>query len=294
VSGSLPPTEAVNPRSRGLDVLAMPALIALLVDEQAEALEAVRGATAPLARAAETIARRLADGGRLHYVGAGSSGRLGVLDAAEMPPTFGTPPNLVCAHIAGGNPALTAAVEGAEDDREAGIAAMRGHVVAADAVVGISASGGAPYVVAAIESARAAGAFTVALVNAEPSPLGEAAELRILLASGAEALAGSTRMKAGTAQKIALNALSTAVMVRLGKVYDNLMVDVVATNRKLRGRATRLVSHVAGVDAEHARELLARSGGSVKLALVMHRHGVDAGDAAALLARHRGSLRSLL
>lgn len=294
MSSKIPQTESPNPRSAGLDLRDTPSLVALLIEEQQVAVEAVLAQRAAIAQAVDAIASRLERGGRLHYVGAGTSGRLGTLDAAEMPPTFGTPPELVRAHIAGGSQALVRAVEGAEDDGDAGDAAMREHVASADAVIGISASGGAAFVVRAIERARAIGAFTVAIVNVEESALGDAAELRVVLATGAEALAGSTRMKAGTAQKVALNTISTAVMVRLGKVYDNLMVDVVASNRKLRERALRLVCTLTGVDRERASELLERSGGRVKIAAVMERRGVDANEAAALLSAHRGSLRALL
>ena len=294
MSDDLPVTEARNPRSGGLDLHDTPALVALLVEEQRVAADAVLSQYRTIAQAVDTIASRLERGGRLHYVGAGSSGRLGTLDAAEMPPTFGTPHDLVRAHIAGGPEALVRSVEGAEDDGDAGDAAMSEHVESRDAVVGISASGGAEFVVRAIERARAIGAYTVALVNVEQSALARAADLAIVLETGAEALAGSTRMKAGTAQKIALNALSTAVMVRLGKVYDNLMVDVVATNRKLRDRALRLVRTLTGADESRARDLLERAGGRVKVAAVMGRRGVEAHEAQRLLEDSHGSLRALL
>ncbi len=289
-----PPTEGVNARSRGLDLLETRALVELLVAEQRHAVEATLAQSDAIARAVEEIVTRLAGGGALHYIGAGSSGRLGALDAAEMPPTFATDPNLVRAHIAGGQIALARSVEGAEDDEPAGDAVARENVAAGDAVVGISASGGAAFVVAAIERARAIGAYTIALTGVAGSPLAHAAETAIAIDTGAEVLAGSTRMKAGTAQKVALNAISTAVMVRLGRVYDNLMVDVVATNRKLRRRAMRLVCALAGVGEERARELLESAGGSVKVAIVMERRGVTASRAKAMLEGERGSLRALL
>jgi N-acetylmuramic acid 6-phosphate etherase len=294
MSSSLPPTEHGNPRSAGLDFLDTPALVALLVDEQLAAVEAVRSQALALSEVVDAIARRLRDGGRLHYVGAGTSGRLGALDAAEMPPTFGTDPQLVRAHVAGGSDALVRAVEGAEDDGDAGEAAMRAHVEPGDCVIGISASGGAAFVVRAIERARADGAYTVGLVNAAGSPLARAADVAIVLETGPEVLTGSTRLKAGTSQKIALNAISTGVMVRLGKVYDNLMVDVVATNRKLKDRAIRLVRTLTGVDEARAGELLDATGGRVKAAVVMARHDVDARRAGELLDEHAGSLRALL
>jgi N-acetylmuramic acid 6-phosphate etherase len=273
----LPSTECVNPRSVDLDLLQTRAMVELLVSEQRGAVEAVYDRAASIAAVAERIAELIERGGRLHYVGAGSSGRIGVSDAAEIPPTFGAEPERFCAHVAGDVPALVRAIEGAEDDGEAGDGAMRGHAQAGDAVVGISASG----------------SFTVALVNAERAPLAAAAETAIVLATGPEALTGSTRLAAGTAQKIALNVLSTAIMVRLGKVYGNLMVDVVATNRKLRDRAVRLVRMLTGQDAQRSRDLLERAGGRVKVAVVMAWRGVDAPQARELLDRCRGSLRAL-
>jgi N-acetylmuramic acid 6-phosphate etherase len=211
-----------------------------------------------------------------------------------MPPTFGTPPEMVQAHIAGGTPALTSAVEGAEDDASAGDIAMLECVRPGDAVLGISASGTAAFVVAAIARAATIGAYTIALTVDAQSALARAAELAIVPPTGAEALAGSTRLKAGTAQKVALNAISTAVMVRLGKVYDNLMVDVVANNHKLRGRALRLVVRLARVNEERAEELLAQAGGSVKIAVLMEHRSIGATQARALLERNDGALRRLL
>ncbi len=294
MSADLPATEHVAPETAGLDLMATSQLVATLVAEQRGAAEAVAAQTQRIAAAVDEIAARIARGGRLHYAGAGSSGRLGALDAAEMPPTFGTPAETVRAHVAGGNEALGRAVEGAEDDRAAGAAAMSQHVQADDAVVGISAGGTAAFVLGAIERAREIGAYTVVLVNTESSALEAAAENAIVLATGAEAIAGSTRMKAGTAQKIALNAISTAVMVRLGKVHDNLMVDLVATNQKLRDRALRLVCAIAGVDRPRAGELLTRASGRVKVAVVMQRRGLDVETAEALLAQHDGVLRAVL
>jgi len=291
LTGANPPpaTEARNPATRDLDLLPTVNLVELLVREQAAAAAAVLNAGPALARAVDAIARRLRAGGRLHYVGAGTSGRLAILDAAECPPTFGTAPDLVRAHIAGGEAALVRAVEGAEDDAAAGARALSAGPE--DAVVGISASGGARYVVAALEAARAAGALTVALTGVAGSALAGAAELSIVVDTGAEPLAGSTRLRAGTAQKVVLSALSTAVMVRLGRVHDNLMVDVVATNDKLRVRAERLVRTLTGVDQARARELLALAGGNVKVAVVIERQGVDAVEARARLERSGGFLR---
>jgi N-acetylmuramic acid 6-phosphate etherase len=219
---------------------------------------------------------------------------LGFVDAAEAPPTFGVAAGLVCAHIAGGSDAVFGAVEGAEDDARAGSGAFAEHAGERDAVIGISASGGAPYVIAALEEARARGAFTIALTSVAGGPLARAADLAIVLETGSEPIAGSTRMRAGTAQKIVLNAISTAVMVRLGKVYDNLMVDVVATNEKLRRRAQQLVERLGAVDADAALRLLRAADGRVKVAVVMARRHVDAPAARSLLAASGERLRAII
>jgi N-acetylmuramic acid 6-phosphate etherase len=290
----LPQTEAINPRTAGLDEMPVADLVRILASEQRAAVDAVVACTDALAIAVLEISRRLRSGGRLHYVGAGTSGRLGYLDASEMPPTFGTDPALVCAHIAGGTGALTRAIEGAEDDAQAGEREMRDHVHSGDAVVGISASGGAPYVIGAIRTSRSAGAWTLGVANSSSSALLEACDLGIALTTGPEPLTGSTRLKAGTSQKILLNTLSTAIMVRLGKVHDNLMVDVVATNNKLRKRALRLVKQLTGQDDAQAAELLRDANGSVKVAVVMARKTVNASGAAEILRAHGGSLRASL
>ena len=291
---TIPPTEGRHRESAGLDRLPTSELVDLLVRDQADAVAAVRAQSATIGRVVDTIVARVNEGGRLHYVGAGTSGRLGVLDASEMPPTFGTPPELVCAHIAGGEDALRGAVEGAEDDAAAGDAQMRDHVRAGDAVVGISASGGAPFVIAALERARKTGAYTVAITSVDASALVDAADEAIVAPTGAEVLAGSTRLKAGTAQKIALNAISTAVMVRLGKVYDNLMIDVVATNVKLHARALRLVRELTDADEAAARKALDASGGRVKVAVTMLLRGIDCAAASELLDANGGRLRDVL
>ena len=288
----LPQTEAENQKTAGLDCLDPVDLVHVLALEQRKAPDAVAAQKDRLALAVDEIVTRLREGGRLHYVGAGTSGRLGFLDASEMPPTFGTNPDLVCAHIAGGLGALTRAVEGAEDDGDAGAAEMREHIGGGDAVVGISASGGAAYVVRAVETARALGAWTLGVANNPRSPLGSAAHLEIVLATGAEPLTGSTRLLAGTSQKVLLNTLSTAVMVRLGKVYENFMVDVVATNKKLRARALRLVMQLGGENEPRSRELLATAGGSVKLAVLMARLSVGAEEGRSILSRAGGCLRA--
>jgi N-acetylmuramic acid 6-phosphate etherase len=290
----LPQTELINPRTAGLDQLATTELVHVLADEHRAAVDAVVAVSGDLAKAVDEITARLRAGGKLHYVGAGTSGRLGFLDASEMPPTFGTDPSLVCGHIAGGIGALTRAVEGAEDDAEAGAREMRDHVKAGDAVVGVSASGGAPYVLGAIQAVRDIGAWTLGVANSPGAPLVHAGDLGIVLVTGPEPLTGSTRLKAGSSQKILLNTLSTAVMVRLGKVHDNLMVDVVATNQKLRQRATRLVMQLARTGEAQARELLQAAEGSVKVAVVMAVKRTDASGARALLQSSEGSLRKSL
>jgi N-acetylmuramic acid 6-phosphate etherase len=291
-----PPTEAVDPATQGLDRLETGALVDALVESNQRSLDAARAASPAIARAVETIVERLERGGRLHYVGAGTSGRLGVLDAAEMPPTFGVERDYVCAHIAGGHGAVFASVEGAEDDADAGVRCLESPVLLTerDAVIGISASGGAPFVVGALIAAHEAGAATIAITSVADGPLAREAQIAIILETGAEPIAGSTRMRAGTAQKIALNAISTAVMVRMGKVYDNLMVDVVATNAKLRERALGLVSLLAHVDVHCAGELLISGAGSVKVAVVMARRDVDATTARNLLAAAGGRLRAVI
>lgn len=286
-------TEARNAMLRSLDAMSTDDLVLAIASDHARAVQAVTEGTSGLARVVDQIVERLSRGGTLHYVGAGTSGRLGVLDASEMPPTFGVPSDLVCAHIAGGDRALRTSVEGAEDDGAAGEAEMNDHAHAEDAVVGISASGGAAYVVEAIRRARALGAYTLAIANSSNSMLARVAQDAVVLDTGAEVVAGSTRLKAGTAQKVALNTISTAVMVKLGKVYENLMVDVVASNAKLRLRAIRLVETLTGADRARATALLEDAGGRVKIAAVMAWKNVDAKQAQALLDAEQGFLRRL-
>jgi len=289
-----PQTELPDPQTRGLDSLENVALVELLTRAQIRAAQAVQVCSQQIAQTVDVAAARLRDGGHMHYVGAGTSGRLAFVDAAECPPTFGTPPELVCPHIAGGVTALTRAVEGAEDDGKAGAREMQGHIRAQDIVVGISASGAAPYVNGALCASRDAGAWTVAVVNNERSKLAGVAHQTIVLATGSEPLAGSTRLLAGTAQKIFLNTLSTATMIRLGKVYDNLMVDVVATNEKLRLRSLRLVMQLTGLEAKQSARVLHEAGGRVKVAVVMAERRLPALQAQRLLSEHGGFLREVL
>jgi N-acetylmuramic acid 6-phosphate etherase len=280
-------TEDSRPDLDDLDARPIGEIVALLVVAEGEAHGAVAAAVPRIAAAAEAIAARLESGGRLIYAGAGTPGRLGVLDAAECWPTFST--DLVRAVIAGGPTALTEAIEGAEDAFDP---ADLADLTAADALVGITASGRTPYVVGALEHARAVGALTVAIVN---NPRSEAsADVVIEVLTGPEVLAGSTRLTAGTAQKVVLNALSTSVMIALGKVYGPWMVDVRATNAKLRRRAVRIVRDAAGVDEETATAALADAGGHAKTAIVALLAGVDAAEAAVRLDRARGRVRDAI
>ena len=287
----LPSTESLDPATASLDRLDEVALARLLVDAHRVAVDAALDAAEQIARATTLVAEALGRGGRVILVGAGTSGRLGVLDAAELPPTFGLDLALVEGRIAGGDAALRRAIEGAEDDMEAGARAVA-DVGSGDVLIGISASGGAPFVRAAVAAARARGACTIGIVNAAGGALAAEAEVGIVAATGAEPIQGSTRMRAGTAQKIVLNAISTGAMIRLGKTYGNRMVDLVATNAKLRARSERLVHELAG--ATDPRALLAAAGGSVKVAIVMARRGVERADAERLLARAGGRLTRVI
>ena len=290
------PTEREDPASAGLDRLSSRAGLELFHRADLEAAAAVAAVHDELARAVDLVATRLAAGGRLLYVGAGTSGRLGVLDAAECPPTFQSSPEQVQAAIAGGTPALAGAVEGAEDDAAAGAAAVaeRGFG-AADVVLGISAGGTTPYVHGALEEARRRGAATVFVACVPAALAPDRADLSIRLPTGPELLAGSTRLKAGTATKMLLNALSTLVMARLGKVHGNLMVDLrTGANAKLVDRGERLVMRLAGVEREAAARLLERSAGRVKVAVVMHALRLSPESAEQRLARAGGFLARAL
>ncbi len=288
-------TESVDPRYSDLDTLDVAALTAAMNEAEAEVPVAVRAALPQITEAIEQIVDRVRAGGRILYVGAGTPGRLGVLDASECPPTFSTDPETVQGIIAGGPAALRDAVEGAEDDTAAGAALVDEHLVtAADAVVGLTASGRTPYVLAAIEAARSVGALTVGVSCNVGAELSTVAELAIEVVVGPEIVSGSTRLKAGSAQKQVLNMISTVSMVRLGKTYGNLMVDVAATNAKLRVRARRLVEQIAAVDPQTADSALAASGGHVKVAAAMLVHGVDRPTAERWLADADGRLRTVI
>ncbi|BDE06064.1 N-acetylmuramic acid 6-phosphate etherase [Vulcanimicrobium alpinum] len=287
----LPSTEAVDPATAQIDRLDDVALARTLAEAHRGAVDAAVAQAYAIARATTLVVEAIECGGRVAVFGAGTSGRLAVLDASELPPTFGLDPQVVEGIIAGGDAALRRAVENAEDDADAGARAADA-LVAHDVAIGISASGGAAFVRAALQRARERGARTIAVANAPGSPLAALADVAIVADTGAEPIAGSTRMRAGTAQKIVLNTISTGAMIRLGKTYRNRMVDVVATNAKLRARAERLVRELAGdVDAS---ALLAAAGGSVKTAVVMARRGVDAAGAERLLRDARGRLARVI
>ncbi len=288
-------TEAVQPGLETLDQQPAATVIRLLLAAERAASAALARAEPALAAAAEAIAARMQAGGRLFYLGAGTPGRLAVLDATELGPTYSAPPGLVIPLLAGGPAAMMQAAEGAEDDTAAAAAALDQHALApADAVVGITASGRTPYVVAGLQHAAGRGALTVAIVNNAASPAAAAAQIAVEVLTGAEVVAGSTRLSAGTTQKIALNALSTAAMIALGKTYGARMVDVRASNAKLRRRARRIVCEVTGAPPEAAEAALAASAGRVKPAIVALLAGVDAAEADRRLARAGGRVRDAL
>lgn len=288
-------TESRNPASEDLDRLSALEIVQLMGAEDRRATEAVAGEAAAIARAVEVIAARLEREGRLIYVGAGTSGRLGVLDAVECPPTFCTAPDRVVGVIAGGTAALTRSVEGAEDDPEAGRRDLDALATCErDVVVGIAASGRTPYVLGAVARGREVGAATIGLSCNPNSPLALQAELAITPVVGPEVVSGSTRLKAGTATKMVLNMLTTGAMVRLGKTYGNAMVDVQATNDKLRARARRIVAQITGVASAEADALLQRCGGEVKTCVVAQRRGVSPEHARRLLDAAGGRVRDAL
>lgn len=287
-------TEAMMEDKRDLDTLSTDRLVALMNEQDHGVPAAVARALPAVASAIDDIAERMLRGGRLIYIGAGTPGRLGVLDASECPPTFNVDPSLVVGVIAGGDRAIRTAVENAEDDAEGGARALREiGLTAQDAVVGISASGRTPYVVGALEYARGIGALTVAVACNADSAIGRAADHAIEVVVGAEVIAGSTRLKAGTAQKLVLNMISTITMIRLGKTYGNIMVDLRVTNEKLQARAERAVMLVTDCTAGEAANALTLSGGSVKTAILMLLRGLDADEARAALGAAR-SLRAAL
>lgn len=288
-------TEMRNAASEQLDQMSALEIVALMNREDQKVAQAVRKVLPEIAQAVERIAESLNGGGRLFYIGAGTSGRLGVLDAAECPPTFGTDPAQVQGIIAGGSAALTVAVEGAEDSREAGEADIReAGVRAGDVVVGIAASGRTPYVIGALAEAKQRQAVTVSLSCNAGSPIGQGADVCINLEVGPEVVTGSTRLKAGSATKMVLNMLTTASMVRVGKVYGNWMVNVQATNHKLRERAKQIVMQVTGIGYPQAERLIGEAAGDVKLAIVMQKTGLPREAAAQRLRSAGSSVRQVI
>jgi N-acetylmuramic acid 6-phosphate etherase len=288
-------TEGLRPGLDDLDLRSPGAIARLVLESERAAQNALSRAADQLAAAAEAVAARMLRGGRLFYLGAGTPGRLAVLDAAELGPTYSAPPGLVIAILAGGPAAMIEAVEGAEDDPDAAAIALDSHGLApVDAVVGIAASGRTPFVVGGLRHARGAGALAIAIVNNAASPAAACADIAVEILTGAELIAGSTRMTAGTTQKIALNALSTAAMVALGKTYGARMVDVRASNEKLRRRALRMVRDVTGAAEPEAAAALAAAGGRVKPAIVALLGGVDAAAADRLLADAAGRVRDAI
>ena len=287
-----PTTESRNPNTEQIDIVSTLEMVQIINAEDAKVAPAVGEQAEAIAVTIDAIAARMQEGGRLIYVGAGTSGRLGVLDASECPPTFNTPPELVVGVIAGGRRAITDAVEGAEDEREAGVQAMVDlHIAPQDSVVGIAASGRTPFVLGAMDEARQHGALVVAVVCNAGSPMQQAADIAIVPVVGPEVVTGSTRLKAGTAQKLVLNMLSTGVLIRLGKTYGNLMVDVQTTNSKLRDRARRIVIQATGLNETEAADLLAASDGEVKTAIVAELLDVEPENARQRLAQAGGVIR---
>lgn len=286
-------TEQVNPHSLNLDQINSLELVELFNAEDQKAVAAVAAAKIKLAEAIDRTADRLHHGGHLFYIGAGTSGRLGVLDAAECPPTFCTPPELVQGIIAGGAGALVRSSEDLEDSAEDGADAIaQRHITQLDVVVGITAGGTTPFVHGALNAARQRGSLTIFIACVPAEQVSCDADVDIRLLTGPEILAGSTRLKAGTVTKLALNILSTGVMVKLGKVYGNRMVDVAVTNQKLRDRALRILQDLTGLSREAASLLLERSGKWVKLALLMHWTGLEKEAGQQLLSAHQSNLRA--
>jgi len=288
-------TEQVNPASRDIDTKSTAEILEIINRQDGGVAAAVEAQIPRIAEAIDKIASRLQDGGRLFYIGAGTSGRLGVLDAAECPPTFHVPPELVQGIIAGGEPALARATEATEDDPQVGKEDLlaRGFT-GADALVGIAASGRTPYVLGAVAAARGLGALTIGISCTPDSELSRQVEISIAPLVGPEVIAGSTRIKAGTCTKLIINMISTAVMIQLGYVYGNLMVNVEPKNGKLEDRARRIIAEAAGVSYEAAAELLRNAKGNVKTAIVMSRLSLDYDRAVARLSAAGGRISKAL
>ncbi|HEY9870784.1 MAG TPA: N-acetylmuramic acid 6-phosphate etherase [Candidatus Obscuribacterales bacterium] len=288
-------TEERNPRTMDLDTLDTLSLVTRVQEEDLEVAQVVKKCLPEIARAVDLIYERMSQGGRLFYFGAGTSGRLGVLDATECSPTFGVSPDLIQACIAGGKEAMFRSFENAEDDKNAGIADVETvKLTDKDVLVGITASGRTPYVLGAAQAAKERGAAVIALVNNAGTDLERLADVTICAVVGPEALSGSTRMKAGTAQKMVLNLLSTCTMVRMGKVYENLMVDLKPTNEKLRERAVSIISTITGVPRHVAEGALVASHDNAKTAILMVKRKIGRAQAEALICKCNGSLRKAL
>ncbi len=288
-------TEKINSNTLNIDECNTEEMLKLINDQDKLVPMAIRKEIPNIAKAVDVLYTSLKNGGRMFYIGAGTSGRLGVLDASECPPTYGTDPQMVQGYIAGGDVALRTAVEGCEDDPVAGEQLIKNcGVTDKDVVVGITASGSAMFVLAAIQSAHKIGAHTVGLVNNENSKLSDLCDVCIAPIVGPEVIIGSTRMKSGTAQKLVLNMLTTCTMIKLGKVYGNLMVDLRATNNKLYDRARRIVCSVTDVDDKKAGQVLLQAGNNTKLAIMMIKTGLDAEDAQQVLDRHDGRLKAAI
>jgi N-acetylmuramic acid 6-phosphate etherase len=288
-------TEKSNPATQSIDESDTREMLLMMNDEDQLVPLSVRKEIDALTSAVDLLHTALKNGGRMFYVGAGTSGRLGVLDASECPPTFGTDPELVQAYIAGGDIALRTAVEGCEDDEEGGAQLITDKgVTSRDVVIGITASGSAPYVLGAIRRAKELGARTVGIVTNKNTKLGEICDICIAPVVGPEVVAGSTRLKSGTAQKLVLNMLTTGVMIKLGKVYNNLMVDLRASNSKLYDRSIRIVRSVTGVSEQQAIEVLGQAGMQVKTAILMIETGKNFVEAEQTLQRHDGRLKAAI
>ena len=290
-----PTTEARNETSMAIDSMDAIDIVRVMIDEDETIAAAVRLESANIARAIDVITDRIASGGRLVYIGAGTSGRLGVLDASECPPTFSTPPEMVVGVIAGGHDALTRAIEGAEDLPDAAVADLQAvNFCAADVLVGIATSGRTPYVIRALEFANELGAATVGFSCNAGSEVGRVASIAITPVVGPEVVSGSTRLKAGTATKMVLNMLTTGTMIRLGKTYENLMVDLTATNQKLRERSVRLVRTFTDLSESAAAELLAACDGELKTAIVANLCELEPAAARTRLLESNGHLRAAI
>ena len=288
-------TERRNPRSVDIDLFPTERILKIINSEDATVATSVSAAIPQIAKAVDMAVATIRGGGRILYIGAGSSARIAALDAAECPPTFSTPPEWVEAITAGGSKALAHAMEGAEDDDAKAAADLKSKKVSSkDLVVGIAASGTTPYTLTALDYARSKGARTIALVALQDTPMAKAADLAIETLVGPEIIAGSTRMKAGTAQKLVLNMISTTTMIRLGMTYSNWMINVTMTNTKLRARGVHMLCEILGVNQEEAEKLTERSGGQLKLAVIMGALGCSRQDAELRLAAGDGNLRKIL